>query len=223
MATNCMVIGKSGSGKSRALADLDSKITFLINVNRKPLPFKGYKGKYVPITKDNPKGNLLESDDPETIIRTIDHIDKNRPEIKVCVVDDFQYIMANEFMRRAKERGYVKFTEIGEHAWRIIWNAQLTRQDLVWFFLAHSDENEHGESKCKTIGKMLDDKICVEGMFTVVLNTSVEVSDKDRTYWFETQTNGKNTSKSPEGMFESYRIPNSLKTVYDHIVAYERG
>lgn len=220
---NTLIIGKSGSGKSKSIEYLDAKKTFIINVNHKPLPFRGWKSKYSIVTKDNGTGNMMEIDDPDSIIKTVDYVNKNRTEIEIGIIDDFQYIMANEFMRRAKEKGYEKFTEIGEHAWRIIWNCQLCRPNLTWFFLAHSDENDQGETKCKTIGRMLDDKICLEGMFTIVLNTHVEVLEDKRSYFFETQTNGKNTSKSPDGMFNSYKIPNDLKLVYDSIQTYERG
>jgi len=93
------------------------------------------------------------------------------------------------------------------------------RDDLTVFILSHSETTDSGESKCKTIGKMLDDKICLEGMFTIVLNTAYE----DNKYFFETQTNGSNTSKSPEGMFADLRIENNLKLVVDSINSYNEG
>jgi len=124
--------------------------------------------------------------------------------------------MANEFMRRSGERGYDKFTEIGEHAWRLVFNARLLRQDLIVIFLSHSDTDDKGKTKVKTIGKLLDDKITVEGMFSIVLNTFVE----DGKYYFETQTNGSNTTKSPEEMFAERRIPNDLNLVVQSIHKY---
>jgi len=223
MSTIALVIGKSGTGKSRSIVNLDPQETVLINVNRKDLPFRGWKSKYTPIVSNPPSGNMLASDNHDTIIKTIKHVDTSRPEIKVGIIDDFQYIMANEYMRRSKEPGFQKFADIGEHAWKIIWESSLCRPDLMWVFLSHSDENDHGEQKCKTIGKMLDEKICIEGMFTVVLNTLVERSNDATSYWFETQNNGRSTSKSPEGMFTSHKIPNDLKTVITAIKSYEQG
>lgn len=219
MAKPVLIIGESGSGKSRSLLNLDPKSTFLINVNQKDLPFKGWKSKFVYVTNENPTGNAIGTDDTDTIIKMIQYIDKKRTEIKVGVIDDSQYIMANEFMRRAKEKGFEKFTEIGEHYWKIIWECQLCRQDMIWFILSHSETNDNGHTKAKTIGKLLDDKICVEGMFSIVLNTRVE----DRKYFFETQTNGQNTTKSPEGMFPEFKIPNDLEYVRQQIINYDLG
>jgi|SRR5690554_6803201 ABC-type oligopeptide transport system ATPase subunit len=217
MGKPVLICGESGSGKSRSIKNLDPKSTFIINVNRKDLPFKGWKLKYTKFTKENKNGNMVLSDDPEKIIKTIQYIDSQRPEVNVGIIDDAQYIMANEFMRRSKEKSFEKFTEIGEHYWKIIWECTLSRENMIWFFLSHVETNDKGISKAKTIGKLLDDKICIEGMFTIVLNTLIE----DGKYFFETQSNGSNTSKSPEGMFEEIRIPNDLEFVKNQIIKYE--
>lgn len=219
MATNVLINGESGTGKSRSLLNLNPDECFLINVNQKPLPFRGWKKKFTLFnSKENPYGNMLNIDQYDHIIKAIDIVDKNN-KIKIGIIDDAQYIMANEFMRRSKEKGYDKFNEIGNHYWDIIWRCQLCRQDMVWFFLSHVETvAETGVVKAKTIGKMLDDKICIEGMFTIVLNTSVE----DGKYFFETQNNGRNTSKSPEGMFPA-KIENDLQLVINSIKQYEEG
>lgn len=219
MATSCLIIGKSGTGKSASIETLDPANTFLINVNGKPLPFKGWKLKYAQKLKDN-NGNMFSTDNADNIITKVIPYINNNKQIKIAIIDDFQYIMGNEFINRAKEKGFDKFTEIAQHAWTIINKANKCREDLVWFFLSHSDESEMGEIKCKTIGKMLDEKICLEGMFTIVLNTQV---DQDKKYWFNTQNNGKSTSKSPKGMFADYQIPNDLSFVYQSIINYEKG
>ena len=215
MSKPILVIGKSGSGKTRSIINLDPKETFIINVNGKDLPIKGWRKKYTPLNGST--GNLFISDDSDKIGASLQWIDKERQEIKVVVIDDFQYIMANEFMRRGKEKGYEKFTEIGQHAWTLLFDSRLFRQDLFVVFLAHSEETENGEIKCKTIGKMLDDKICIEGLFTIVLNTVYD----DGKYYFETQTNGRNTTKTPEGMFAERRIDNDLKLVIDAARKYD--
>ncbi len=214
MSTPVLIIGESGSGKSRSIVTLNPQETFIIASLAKDMPFRGWKKKYVHLSKDG--GNYFVTDNYESIEKTLKYIDEKRTEVKTVVVDDFQYLMANEFMRRSGERGYDKFTEIGEHAWKLVFNARLYRQDLIIVFLAHSDTDESGKTKVKTIGKLLDDKICVEGMFSVVLNTFVE----DGKYYFETQTNGNNTTKSPEGMFNERRIPNDLNLVVNSIHKY---
>lgn len=218
MATNVLILGRSGTGKSRSILNLDPKTTFIINVNKKPLPFRGWKKKFVEATKENPNGNIIGIDDPDLIINTIRCVDNSRSEIKTLIIDDAQYIMANEFMRRAMEKGYDKFTQIAEHFWKIIWECQLCREDMICIFLSHSEIDENGLSKAKTIGKLLNEKIDIEGMFTIVLNTIVE----DGKYSFGTQNDGSNTSKSPEGMFQP-RIENDLKTVIDSINSYNEG
>lgn len=216
MSKPILIIGESGTGKSRSLINLNPKEVFIINVVGKDLPFKGWKSKYQTLN-NNGIGNMVSIDDPEKILKSLSYIDTKRPDVKILIIDDFQYIMANEYMRRGKERGFDKFTEIGQHAWEILWASKWLRNDLFVVFLAHSDSNDNGKSKCKTIGKMLDEKICIEGMFTIVLNTVYD----DGKYFFETQTNGNNTTKSPEGMFESKRIENDLNFVINSIKKYE--
>jgi hypothetical protein len=218
MAKNVLIIGNSGSGKSRSIVGLDPKETAIINVNGKDFPFKGWKSKYSIMTKDG--GNLFNCknspNDYDDVIKSVRYFDEKRPEIKVIIIDDFQYLMVNEFMRRSKEKGYEKFNEIGEHPWKLIWDCQLCRQDLIIYFLAHSEVSESGNTKIKTIGKMLDEKVCLEGMFTICLGTKVE----DGKYYFETQSTGQNPLKSPEGMFP-LRIENDLKKVTELIRKYE--
>lgn len=219
MSNTVLVVGKSGSGKSRSILNLDHTVTAIINVIGKTFPFRGWKAKYKPISSKDGTGNLLCTDKWESIKKMIVHIDEKRSDITQLIVDDAQYIMANEFMRRHKEKGYDKFTEIGDHFWELLWQARMCRDDLTIVFLIHSEISDHGEVKAKTIGKMLDDKICVEGMFTVVLHTGFE----DGNYFFETQTNGNSTAKSPEDMFDEKRIPNDLQLVIDSIKRYEEG
>jgi len=218
MSTPVLIMGKSGTGKSRAIGSLDPATTFLINVIGKDLPFRGWKKKYTLLDKKG-TGNMINTDSYETIAKTLTWIAKERPENTAIVIDDFQYLMADEFMRRASEKGYEKFTEIGKHAWELLWNSRFIGDNRAIFFLSHSDINDLGEEKVKTIGKLLDEKICVEGMFSIVLNTFVDNGN----YYFETQNNGHNTTKSPEGMFESLRIPNDLKYILDSITKWNEG
>ena len=118
--------------------------------------------------------------------------------------------MANEFMRRSSETGYQKFTDIANNFWTLI--NGITNdlpEDVIVFILMHTDTDENGKEKAKTIGKMLDEKICIEGMSSIVLKTAV----KDGVYTFTTQNNGRDTVKSPLGMFKTFEIDNDLKEV----------
>lgn len=214
MATTILVIGESGTGKSTSIRTLKPSETFLINVLDKALPFKGWRSSYKKINGKD--GNLYSSDNFINIKKCIDHVNSGMPHIKVLVIDDFQYVMANEFMRRASESGWVKFTEIAQHAWELIISAQKCREDLNIFFLSHSEIDAVGKTKCKTIGRMLDEKITIEGMFTIVLSTVI----KDDKYYFQTKNDGSILAKTPLEMFEDKLIPNDLNLVNETINSY---
>jgi len=209
MSNTLLIMGESGSGKSTSLRNLNPKETFIINVINKPLPFKGFNANYKALSKENPAGNYYASDDYLSIKRIIKGVNNSRPEIKNIVIDDFQYTMCNEFMRRATEKGFEKFTEIGQHAWDIITDLTKCRDDLACYVLSHTDVGSDGKVKCKTIGKMLEDKITIEGMFTIVLHTVL----MDGNYRFLTQYDGSHIAKSPMGMFEDKYIENDLEYV----------
>jgi len=198
MAIPVLILGESGTGKSASLRNFKAEDVKVINVANKPLPFK----------------NKLESvsvDTYEKILKEIKNTNK-----KAIVVDDAQYIMANEFMRRATERGYDKFTEIAFHMWDIVNEVKELPQDTIVYFLSHIERDGEGNEKVKTIGKLLDEKITLEGMYTIVLKTNVS----DGQYAFLTQNSGKDTVKSPIGLFDSYAIDNDLKYVDDKIRNY---
>ena len=202
-----LIIGESGTGKSTSIRNMNPDTTFIFQVIKKPLPFKG--GRY---SREN--GNLFISDNYESIISGIKKLDKQKKYTDI-IIDDSQYIMANEFMRRAKEKGYEKFTEIGEHYWKLL-EVCNECENINIFILSHSEETEMGKTKIKTIGKLLDDKITIEGMFSIVLRTCVEGGN----YYFRTKNSGQDTVKTPLEMFEDELIPNDLKLVKDKITAY---
>ena len=208
MANMIMIIGESGTGKSTSIENLNEKETFIIQAVDKPLPFKEYKKKYPLRSKENPKGNRFISDKSEIIIKILSTLDKEK-EIKNIIIDDSQYVMANEFMRRAKEKGFDKFIEIGQNFYNLIDKANSMREDINVIFLQHIEVTDNGKEKAKTIGRLIDEKICLEGRFTIVLATEVE----DKVYYFRTQNNGNDTCKSPKGMFDELRIPNDLNYV----------
>jgi hypothetical protein len=217
------VVGQTGTGKSTSVETLNPKETVIIGVTNKPLPFRGWKKNYV----SGEGGNYLITSDPAKIVKALDYVDKNRPEIKQIVIDDFQYLMSTEFMNRSDEQGWQKFTDIAKHAWNVITKSRDLRDSLKVFFLCHDEiitENFQPKRKIKTIGKMLDEKITLEGLFTVVLFTDIQkTKENERIYTFITQNDGTTTGKSPKGMFEDLNIPNDLSLVIKKINAYYEG
>jgi hypothetical protein len=216
MSNTSIIMGESGTGKSTSIRNLDPMETFIINVMNKPLPFRGYKSKYTRVSPDAMTGNYYASDNYDLITLVIKKIEMKRPEIKTLIIDDFQYLMANEFMNRALERGYDKFSEIGKHAHDLLKMLPTLRDDLDIFILTHSEPNESGKMKIKTIGKMLDEKITIEGMYSMVLQTELT----NNNYHFITQGDARHIAKSPMGMFETRDIPNDLAFVKQKMSSY---
>lgn len=196
MGIPVMILGESGSGKSASLRNFKPEEVGVFNVGGKPFPFRSNLKK-------------IDTDDYKTIMGGLAAM-----KAPAAVIDDAQYLMANEFMRRSKETGYQKYTEMATSYWNLV---QMVIKNLppdrIVYFLSHVERDQNGNEKCKTIGRMLDEKITVEGMFTVVLKTRV----KDGHYTFVTQTNGKDTVKSPMGMFDAVEIDNDLAMV-DRII-----
>jgi hypothetical protein len=226
MGQGVLIIAESGSGKSTSIESLDPKETFIINVANKPLPFKGWKKKYTLWSKDNPAGNMFDRASVKNIEACINYVNEKRPEIKNIVVDDFQYMSSFEFFDRADEKGYEKFTQIGAGIARISRMPKDMREDLTVFFLTHAEEATDMEGKrkfkAKTIGRMVDEKLTLEGLFSIVLFGKVKKSkDGVIRYVFETTNNGENTCKSPRGMFSDFEIPNDLAFVKKAIIDYE--
>lgn len=196
------ILGRSGTGKSYSMRNFPKDKLAVINVQGKILPFKG-------------AGQIeMQSSDRSEMI--VDALKNYATKFKSIVIDDYQYTMANEFMRRSAERGYDKFTEIGRHAWDIANKVRELPNDVIVYVMCHTDRDDEGNEKIKTIGKLLDEKICLEGMSTIVLKTNVT----DGVYTFLTQNNGKDTVKSPAGMFPSYAIDNDLYYVDQKIRNY---
>lgn len=201
MGLPVLVLGESGTGKSASLRHFPQDDVAVINVAGKPLPFKN-------------KIRCYNTDDYMQVEKHMDKISK--AGCKSIVIDDAQYLMANEFMRRSMEKGYDKFTEIAKNYWTLVNRVKELPEDVIVYFFSHLDRDQNGNEKIKTVGKLLDEKITVEGMFTIVLKTNVT----DGQYTFLTQNNGHDTTKSPIGMFPTYAIDNNLFYVDEKIRNY---
>lgn len=201
MANIVLILGQSGTGKSASLRNFKSDEVLVINSAGKPLPFKN---KFECVT---PAYKSMYRDICEAMDRT---------KKKVIVIDDAQYIMSYQYMRRIQEKGWEKYNDIQGDFFNIIKRCEELSDDTIVYFLSHIQRDGDGYESIKTIGKMLDEKITIEGMFTTVLKTHV----KDGSYSFITQNSGFDTVKSPIGMFNSYAIDNDLKYVDTKIRSY---
>lgn len=209
MSTLSLILGESGSGKTASLRNLDPANTFLIQSIKKPLSFKS-KG-WGELSNENKAGNIKVSDDTTAILCLA-----RRTKRKIIVVDDFQYILSNQFMRRSGETGFQKFTDIGVSAWNLFGELAKLPNDVRVYMLAHTQTDDMGHVKIKTIGKMLDEKITLEGMVTICLRTVVEGGE----HYFATKNSGSDTVKAPISMFEDDRIENDLALVDAAICDY---
>ena len=200
MGLPILVLGETGSGKTYSIKEFDIKEVGIFSVEKPYLPFK----------KDF---KVAKHATYETIMTCF----KNDPKLKTYIIDDSQYLLVNEMFDKAKDAGYGKFTDIALHFRNLIHfiNHQLP-DDVIVYFLHHTETDSNtGKIKAKTVGKMLDNQLTVEGCFNIVLLCSVEGTE----HYFITQSDGYTTAKSPEGMFD-LRIPNDLKAVDTAIREY---
>ena len=191
MAVLVMIYGQSGTGKSTSLRNFTNDEVAVINVSRKPLPFRS-------------KLTTYDTDNYAKISSALGKIER-----KSIVIDDATYLMVNEFMRTAKVAGYQKYTDMAVNFNSLVAQASQLANDKIVYFLGHSDLKDDGTEHFKTIGKMLDNYVTVEGKFTIVLKTVVQ----DGKYYFSTHNSGQDTVKSPLGMFEDNYVDNDLKAV----------
>lgn len=198
MGIPVLILGPSGSGKSTALRNFDEKEIGIFNVAGKRLPF----------TKKLP---MVNNANYNIIARTLKAANK-----KTYAIDDSQYLMAFESFEHAKETGYGKFTNMAVNFKTLLdIIIRQTPDDVIVYLLHHTEIGDDGRIKAKTLGKMLDNQLTLEGLFTIVLLCQVEGSE----HFFITNSDGSNPAKSPMDMFEM-KIPNDLKAVDDRIREY---
>ena len=204
MATPVLIIGKSGSGKSTSMRNcIDKEDWNLIRILNKPLPFKG-------------KINGWSTDDYQTVMKCL-----AQSKAKNIVLDDAGYLITNMFMSKHSSAGagngvFTLYNQIGDHFWNLIQYIVKLPEEKIVYVIMHEDINDFGQIKPKTIGKLLDEKVCIEGMFTIVLRC-IEESGK---HLFVTQSADGAVSKSPIGMFEDLTIDNDLLIVEKAIREY---
>lgn len=200
MGIAVLILGESGSGKTYSLKHMDPEKVGVFSVRKGTLPFP--EGKSFKIAK---KASY------EVIYKVL----KN-PTMKTYVVDDSQYLMVNEYFRKANDSGYQKYTSIGKNFSDLLeYIAYQVPDDVVVYFLHHTQITSDGRIKAKTVGQMLDNYLTLEGCVDVVLLAQTD----GQTHYFMTQSDGSNTAKSPEGMFE-LKIPNDLNFVNNRIREY---
>jgi hypothetical protein len=212
MALPVLIMGRSGSGKTYSLKEFKADEIGVISVEKGRLPFKS-DIKVAKIPKygaDNSKPEsyaTINRAKYSWLMRAIE-----TAKCKSIAIDDSQYLLVNELFDRSAEKGYDKFVQMAANFRNLIhFINELDQEDKIVYFLHHTETDSDGREKCKTIGKMLDEKLTVEGCFDIVLYC--------QDHKFFTQSNGQSTAKSPEDLFE-LEIPNDLKFVDSKIREY---
>ena len=214
------IVGATGTGKSTAIKHLNPEETYIINVAKKELPFKGSEKLYNTENK-----NYKEIEDANEISRLLKTISEKAPHIKNIIIEDSNYIMGFNMVAKATEVGFTKFSIMAKDMVDLFRTARQLRDDITVFYLTHPETIEDGGEiigyKIKTAGKLIDNQVLLEGLLTVCLYTLVE-EKKDGTadYSFVTNRFKKYPAKSPDGMFAEVKIPNNLQLVVDTLTQY---
>jgi hypothetical protein len=199
MGIPVLILGESGSGKTYSIKNMDPEKVGVFLVEKPRLPFrKQFK--------------TVQGANYFVILKAL-----AEPKLKRYVIDDSQYLLVNEFFDRANETGYQKFTDMALNFRNLIhFVIRKVPDDVIVYFLHHTDTDANGKIKAKTIGRMLDEKLTVEGLFDIVLRTAVTPEG----HVFLTQSTGSDTVKTPEEMFPENQIPNDLAVVDKAIRTY---
>ncbi len=198
MGIPVLILGESGSGKSTSLRNFDIEEIGIFNVASKPLPFRK-------------KLRKVDGASYKTILSGL-----NAPKLKRYVIDDSQYLLCFELFDKIAETGYQKFTNMASNFYNLIkFIIEQVPEDVIVYFLHHVEPNGEGKLKAKTVGKMLDEKLSIEGLFSIVLFCVADGNE----HKFITQSDGSTTAKSPMEMFP-FEIDNDLKMVDTEIRNY---
>jgi hypothetical protein len=220
-----LVYGPSGWGKSHASSKLNPEETGIICSDMKDLPFRGAKRMYRTNRLENGKvdlktSNYVETRKPASVLKVLQEWEQ-REDLKVVLIDTLGHVVMGEFMNRALEKGYEKWSEMAQEIYKIIDFIQTMSKHVI--VIMHNeigyDATGAKTDEVKTVGKLLSEKIDIPSLFTIVLCPYVKRKDGEATYLFRTQSDGTNRAKSPEGMFE-YEIPNDYKLVIESLESY---
>jgi hypothetical protein len=204
MAIAVLIMGKSGSGKSASMRNFKDENIALINVLNKPLPFKG---RFT---------SVMATDDYARIKNALKSASK-----KSIVIDDASYLITNQFMRNHSGAGkgngvFSLYNDLGDQFWQLIEFIKALPPEKIIYVVMHEEQSDLGAVKPKTIGRLLDGKVCVEGLFAIVLRSLFV----DGEYRFRTKTDGADVTKTPMGLFDDVLIPNDLEYVDREIRNY---
>lgn len=213
MAELVLIYGKSGSGKSRSICSFGDDEVFIYQCESKRLPTRTnykYMAKMNPNKVDKKTGMYVPI---PSQIESLKKMLKRMPT-KAAVIDDLTYVMTNLFMgghrEKAGSKSFDLYDDIADSIWSLFrFIKDELDDDTIVYIVMHEDTNDYGDTKLKTIGKLLDNKVCLEGMVTICLRCISSMGNHS----FKTATDGNDITKSPEGMFSADEIPNDLKAV----------
>lgn len=213
------LVGDTGNGKSHSIQYLNPEETYIINVAGKELPFKGSAKLY-----NREKKNYKDVSDTLEVHRLLKTLSDTAPHIKNVIIEDGNYLMAFNLVAKATETGYTKFSVMAQQMVNLLQESKKLRDDLTIVYFSHQEEVEDSGDittyKMKTAGKMIDNQIKLEGLFTVVLYAITETKGEKTDYFFVTNRYKKYPAKSPQGMFSELKIENNMQVVIDTVNEY---
>lgn len=230
MSNIICLAGLSNSGKSTSLKYLEPESTFIVSCTNKQLQIPGFRKKYKKVTTNEGKlvGNWYINNNYDNIKKMLNIVSKTRPEVKVIVLDDANYLLSNETFQNALTKGFEKFTILAKNYYDLIEYCMNLRDDLTVVFVTHIENfgtDIDPEYRMWTTGKMLTNAINLDGLFSYIIYSERYVSDTDDEvkYRFKTRTDGNDTCRSVSGCFEDKYIEPDMKYVIDTINKFENG
>lgn len=230
MSSIICLAGVSNSGKSTSFKYLDPESTFIISCTNKQLQIPGFRKKYLKVSIENGKlmGNWYISNNYTQIEKVMQLVSTRRPEIKVIVIDDMNYLLSAETFNNATQKGYDKFTVLAKNYYDLLQYCLSLRDDLTIVCVSHIENygtDVNPEYRLWTTGKMLTNQINLDGLFSYIIYAEKYIDDIDNEvhYRFKTRTDGNDTCRSVEGCFKNKYIEPNLKLVLDTINTFEDG
>ncbi len=230
MSNIICLAGLSNSGKSTSLKYLEPESTFIVSCTNKQLQIPGFRKKYKKVTTNEGKlvGNWYINNNYDNIKKMLNIVSKTRPEVKIIVLDDANYLLSNETFQNALTKGYEKFTILAKNYYDLIEYCMNLRDDLTVVFVTHIENfgtDIDPEYRMWTTGKMLTNAINLDGLFSYIIYSERYVSDTDDEvkYRFKTRTDGNDTCRSVSGCFEDKYIEPDMKYVIDTINKFENS